>query len=73
MDVTLEVFDTSGRKLYEKYERAVPTGNTHVITWNQMNNSGSRLNPGLYLYRVQVSSNGGTKATQAKKIIIKRQ
>ena len=73
MDVTLEIFDTSGRKLYQKYEKAVPTGKTYVMSWNQMNNSGSRLNPGLYLYRISVNTNGSQKATQAKKIIIKRQ
>ncbi len=70
IDVTLEVFDTSGRKLWEQTESGIPTGQTYVVNWDLNVGSGSQLRTGVYLYRVVVSSNGSSKATQAKKLIV---
>lgn len=70
MDVELEVFDTSGRKLWGKTETGVPTDYTYVIDWDLTTGSGSRLRTGVYLYRVLVSNNGSTKASIAKKLIV---
>ena len=70
IDVTLEVFDTSGRKLWEQTETGIPSGNTYVVNWDLSVGNGSQLRTGVYLYRVLVSSNGSSKATQAKKLIV---
>lgn len=70
MDVTLEVYDTSGRKLWERSETGIPTDQTYVVDWDLTVGSGSKLRTGVYLYRVLVSSNGSTKASQAKKLIV---
>lgn len=70
MDVELEVFDTSGRKLWSKTESGVPTDQTYVVDWDLTIGSGSRLRTGVYLYRVLVSSNGSTKASAARKLIV---
>ena len=69
MDVALEVFDTSGRKLWERTETGIPTDQTYVVEWDLTTGSG-RLRTGVYLYRVLISSNGSTQASQAKKLIV---
>ena len=70
MDVELEIFDTSGRKLWGKTETGIPTDNTYSIDWDLTTGNGSRLRTGIYLYRVLISSNGSSKASQAKKLIV---
>ena len=70
LDVTLEIFDTSGRILWRKTEKGVPEDETYAIDWDLNVNSGNRLHTGLYLYRVLVSSNGSTEATAAQKLIV---
>lgn len=70
MDVTLEIFDTSGRILWTKTESGVSTDDTYAIDWNLTGSHGGRLRPGVYLYRVRISSNGSQEATQAQKLII---
>ena len=70
MDVVLEVFDTSGRILWRKSEKGIPTDNTYIVDWDLNVSSGSRLHSGLYLYRILVSSNGSTQASAAQKLIV---
>ncbi len=72
MDITLEIFDTSGRILWRQSETDVPSGNTYAIDWDLCTN-GHRLSTGVYLYRVLISSNGSTEATAAQKLIITKQ
>ena len=70
VDVELEVFDTSGRLLWRKSETGIPTDHTYTIDWDLTTGNGSRLKTGVYLYRVLISNNGSSKASQAKKLIV---
>lgn len=70
VDVELEVFDTSSRLLWRKSETGIPTDQTYTIDWDLTTGSGSRLKTGVYLYRVLISNNGSSKASQAKKLIV---
>lgn len=70
VDVELEVFDTSGRLLWRKSETGIPTDQTYTIDWDLTTGNGSRLKTGVYLYRVLISNNGSSKASQAKKLIV---
>ena len=70
MDVVLEVFDTSGRLLWRKGETGISTDNTYILDWDLTTSSGNRLQTGVYLYRVLISSDGSKKASQAQKLII---
>ncbi len=72
LDVTLEIFDTSGRTLMRRSETGTAIGNTYTVDWDLTVN-GCRLPTGIYLYRVLVSSNGSSEATAAQKLIITRQ
>ena len=69
IDVTLEIFDTSGRILWRRTETGMPSDQTYTIDWDLTTN-GRRLPSGVYLYRVLVSSNGSSEATVAQKLII---
>lgn len=70
MDVELEIFDTSGRKLWGRTETGLPTDHTYTIDWDLTTGSGSRLRTGVYFYRILVSSNGSKQASQARKLIV---
>ena len=70
LNVDLEVFDTSGRLLWRHSEVGTPIDNTYTIDWDLTTNSGFKLQTGVYLYRAQISSDGSSKASKAKKLII---
>ena len=70
MDVILDIFDLSGRHLWQHSETGVPTDNTYLIDWDLTSGSGSRISTGVYLYRVRISSDGSNYASKAKKLIV---
>ena len=70
VDVVLEVFDTSGRKLWQKEQSGTSAGQTYTLDWDLTTSSGSKLRTGVYLYRVLVSSAGSSQASKAQKLII---
>ena len=72
MDVTLEILDTSGRILWANTESGVPTDDTYTIDWDLTGSHGGRLRPGIYLYRVFISSNGSKEVSKAQKLIVTR-
>ena len=72
MDISLEVFDASGRLLWQKTETGVSTDNTYQLDWDLCTSNGSRLQTGVYLYRVGISSDGSKRSSQAQKLIILR-
>ncbi len=72
IDVVLQVFDTSGRQLWEHAERGVSATGTYTMDWDLTIGSGNRLHTGVYLYRVLVGTDGSTTASEAKKLIILR-
>lgn len=71
MDVVLDVFDISGRHLWTHSENGVASsGNTFTVDWDLTVDDGRRLQTGVYLYRLRISSEGSTYASKAKKLII---
>ena len=70
MDVRIDLFDTSGRLLWSHSESGVPSSATYTIDWDLTTDGGRRLNTGLYLYRVNISSDGSSYASKAKKLIV---
>ena len=70
LDVVLEVFDMSGRQLLKRVETGVSTDGTVVLDWDLSVSGGSRLRTGVYIYRIQISGNGGGSASYANKLII---
>ena len=70
MDVALDVFDISGRHLWSYSEGGVSTDNSYTVDWDLTVDGGRRLQTGVYLYRLRISSDGSTYATKAKKLIV---
>ena len=70
LDVEIDIFDLSGRLLWNYTESGVSTGNTYTVDWDLCVDGGRRLQTGVYLYRVRISSDGSSQASQAKKLIV---
>ncbi len=70
LDVVLQVFDMSGRQLWEHSESGVSATGTYTLNWDLTVSSGNRLHTGVYLYRVLVGQNGNMTTSEAKKLII---
>ena len=72
MDVTIDIYDISGRHLWTHNESGTYSGNTLNITWDLTTDGGRSMHTGVYLYRVQLSSEGSSYVSKAKKLIILR-
>ena len=59
LEVTLDVYDTSGRQVWRQTETVVPTSDTITIDWNLNVAGGSRLRTGLYLCRLRLNNGDG--------------
>lgn len=70
--VEIEVMDTSGRLLWKRSETGIASGNKYEVTWNLTLDNGSTLNTGVYLYRVNLQSDGSEWASKAKKMVVIR-
>ena len=70
VDVTIDIFDMSGRQLWKCVKTGVPTDGVVVLDWDLRIGGGSRLRTGVYIYRIQLNGNGGTSGSYANKLII---
>ena len=70
INVVLQVFDMSGRQLWEHSENGVSASTTYTLDWDLTISSGKRLHTGVYLYRVLVGEDGNMSASEAKKLIV---
>ena len=69
VDVTIDVFDMSGRQLWTASNRGSQTG-VYTVDWNLTQDNGQRLQTGVYLYRVRMSADGSAVASKAKKLVV---
>lgn len=60
MQLTIEVFDVNGRKVATLLKQQMPAG-SHNIIWDGSNDSGQKLNSGIYLYRLSSNSVNATQ------------
>ncbi len=70
VDIIIDVFDTAGRQLWSYTDSGVSSTGAYTLTWNLVQDNGSRLQTGVYLYRVRVASDGSAQASKAKKLIV---
>ena len=70
MDVCIEVYDGSGRLLWKHKESGVSSGQAYTYNWDLCTDGGSKLQSGVYLYRVSLSCDGSREVTKAKKLIV---
>ena len=69
-DVDIEIFDMSGRLLHRISDSSASDTATSRIDWDGSVAGGVRLATGVYLYRARIASDGGSKTTKAKKIVV---
>ena len=70
--VKIEVFDFSGRILWNHSEQVSTPDNSYSLGWNLCAASGQPLGTGIYLYRTTVTSASGTSTSQVRKLTILR-
>ena len=70
LNLEIDVMDASGRLLWSASKSEIATTNTMSQKWDLQTDSGGKLNTGIYLYRVKLSSNGSSYASKTQKLII---
>ena len=70
INLVLQVFDMSGRQLWEHAENGVSATGTYTLNWDLTVGSGSRLHTGVYLYRVLIGDGNSMETSEAKKLIV---
>lgn len=70
LDITIELYNFQGQKLWQHTEKAVSNGVVSAISWNATLQGGQTIPTGVYLYRAKLSSNGSEEQTKTRKIII---
>lgn len=69
--VSILVYDMTGRLQWKGEEQGTSGLNEPLtVRWNLQNGAGSRLRPGVYIYRAAISTDKSKEATDAKKLII---
>lgn len=69
LDVIIEVYDMSGRMLWNHAESGVSNAGTYTVKWDLSTGHGT-LRTGIYLYRVKVASDGSAYESKTKKLIV---
>ena len=70
--VKIEVFDFSGRILWNHSEQVSTPDNSYSVGWDLCAASGQPLGTGVYLYRATVTSASGSSASRVRKLTILR-
>ena len=70
LDIEIEVFDISGRPLWRHSESGVSTSGAYTVDWDLTADDGGRLQTGIYVYRVKMSSDGSSMVSKAQKLIV---
>ena len=71
MKVSIMLYDLAGRLMWEHEESgSSELFKAYTVTWDLTSRAGSRLRPGVYIYRAAISTDNSKEATKAKKLII---
>ena len=70
LNVQLDIYDMAGRQLWRYTESGVPSDNTYTFDWNLSMDGGRRLQTGVYLFKISISSDGSGQSSKTKKLLI---
>ena len=70
LDVEIEIFDLSGRKVATAKTNETAQGNTTLVRWDACSVGGSAVSTGVYLYRARITTAEGMMTSKAKKLIV---
>ncbi len=71
-NITVEVFDTNGKLLWQHTDEKVTDQGAYTLPWNLTDSNGRTLQSGLYIYRVNIKSDDSNLVSKSKKLIIAR-
>ncbi len=71
-DITVEVFDFTGRRVWRHEETSTSSTGLTTITWDLRNGVGARVIQGVYIYRVRLRSGSSDWVSKADKLIVTR-
>jgi Peptidase family C25/FlgD Ig-like domain len=73
LNVDIIIYNTSGSLVKNIHETFTPTGSrSNDITWDGTDNNGARLSSGVYVYRLNISTEKGYKSSSYQKLVIVR-
>ena len=70
LHVQLDIYDMAGRQLWRYTETGVTADNTYTFDWNLSMDGGRRLQTGVYLFKISISSDGSGQSSMTKKLLI---
>jgi hypothetical protein len=69
--VNVMVYDMAGRLMWKREEQGTSAwGAPYVMSWDLTSTNGTRLRPGVYIYRAAIRTDHSTEVTRSKKLII---
>ena len=69
--VNVMVYDLAGRLMWKHEEKGTSGWDApYIVNWNLTSTNGTRLRPGVYIYRAAVSTENAKEVTKSKKLII---
>jgi hypothetical protein len=73
LDAQIEIYTTSGALVKHIHETYTPGGSRSAdITWDGTDEGGNKLPSGVYVYRLNISTDKGYKSTAYQKLVIVR-
>ena len=71
MGCMLEVFDINGRKVWTGNTPSFRSSDSRVsLNWDLCDFAGSRVQPGIYMYRAIVTTETGATVMRSRKLIV---
>jgi len=72
-DVTVQIYSVSGKLVKNIYQQVASTGyRVDGIEWNGLDDYGSPIGKGVYVYKLSVRDANGNSAHQFEKLVILR-
>ncbi|MFC1521228.1 T9SS type A sorting domain-containing protein [Elusimicrobiota bacterium] len=68
-DVTLEIFNVLGERVYNKTQANVAAG-TNIMQWSLVNDASNKVGNGVYIYRLKAKNSSQTLKTVKKIMVI---
>lgn len=70
LNITLTVYDTTGRPRWTQTLRDTTADTYYYIDWDLRDTNGARLPAGIYLYSATMATDGSRQSTQSRKIVV---
>jgi len=73
LTMEVRVYDLSGRIVWNGSQKTASTFPACSVEWDLRSNSGSRVQPGVYIYWATIQTENSKEVTKAKKVVVLEQ